>query len=359
MNRFNLKNEIVDESSVIRSLMECGITPYMHGLSGDGKSARIKELDPTLEVIRVANATPERICGKSVYHPARFKVIETIDSNNIERKIEEIEPGHMEDIKPAWLVRLEKKCQKEPDRLHIVFFDELSNALPTISNFIYNIILNGEVNGKWELPENARVVAAGNEMKDSLAANELPRPLFSRMAHMYVNTNIDNWTLWACRNNIHPAVIAFNNLNNGKYLRTPYTGLRPNADPRKWEMVSKVITIGQTIDPLYTLIDNNIVAEFTKFLYQCNVSLNDLIENNLFDDAKEQVSKMNLDTQYLFMANLSLCNEDDLPNIYSIIQKMDEKCIKLFNLIWTKNDKERIERLKEVKEKTKQKIYKR
>lgn len=342
MNDFDLKSEDMDIIDYIICYMEAGITPYIHGLSGDGKSRRVKDVDPDLEVIRVANATPERICGKSIYIPPRNKIIEIHDGDKIEVKVIEIEPGHMEDIKPAWLVRLEEKCQREPNKLHIIFFDELSNALPTISNFIYNIILNSEVNGKWKLPSNARIVAAGNEMKDSLAANEIPRPLFSRMAHLYVNTNIDNWKVWASKNNIHPAIIAFNCLYNGKYLRTPYTGLRPNTEPRKWEMVSKVLINGKSIDPLYTLIDKNIVEDFKKFLFQRMISLEDIINNDFYDDIIQELPRMTPSELYLLIAVLSDASEDDLENVYSIIEKMSEEYIKLFHIMWIKGNVERL-----------------
>ena len=65
-----------------------------------------------------------------------------------------------------------------------VFFDELTNALPSIQGMAFNIILDKEVNGLWKLPNNCRVVAAGNELKDSLAANLMPEPLFNRFAHV-------------------------------------------------------------------------------------------------------------------------------------------------------------------------------
>ena len=83
----------------------------------------------------------------------------------------------MIDIKPTWLQRLEQKCEKEKDKLHIVFLDEITNALPSIQGMAFNIVLDREVNGKWKLPENARIAAAGNDLSDSLSANELAEPL--------------------------------------------------------------------------------------------------------------------------------------------------------------------------------------
>ena len=81
------------------------------------------------------------------------------------------------DVPPTWLKKLQEKCEKEPDRLHVVFFDEITNALPSIQGIAFNIVLDREVNGIWKLPENARIVAAGNDMKDSLSCKSVSRTI--------------------------------------------------------------------------------------------------------------------------------------------------------------------------------------
>ncbi len=48
----------------------------------------------------------------------------------------------MIDIKPTWLKKLEEKCEKEPDKNHIVFLDEITNALPSIQGMAFNIVLD-------------------------------------------------------------------------------------------------------------------------------------------------------------------------------------------------------------------------
>ena len=89
----------------------------------------------------------------------------------------------------------------------------------------FNIILDGEINGIWKLPKNARIVAAGNDLNDSLAANTMAEPLFNRFAHVYINTTVDSWLKWASTPNeeyerldykdqkpkmkIHPAIYSY------------------------------------------------------------------------------------------------------------------------------------------------------
>ena len=145
----------VSEEEIIRGAIESGVAVFLHGRSSEGKSARVKRIDPNCVIIYLRNATPESLNGKSVYNS---------------------ETGEMIDIKPTWLKKLEERCEKELNKYHIVFFDEITNALPSIQGIAFNIVLDKEVNGIWKLPKNARIVAAGNDMKDSLAANQLAEP---------------------------------------------------------------------------------------------------------------------------------------------------------------------------------------
>ena len=261
-----------------------------------------------------------------------------------------IVPGHMLAVKPSWLIKLENVCNKDKDHLHILFFDELSNAFPSIQSFVFNIILKHEVNGRWRLPENARIVAAGNELKDSLAANEITKPLFSRFAHVYVKTDLDNWLKWACENNIHPLVIAFHKYTKGEYLRTKYTGITPNADPRKWEMVSKVLYETKSVQALYTLVDKEIVNRFVKFATYPMVPLQIIVDNDLYDSCIESLEKVKKEEEfYLLVANLAMCKMENIKDIYRIVANLDTKYQKLFDSIWCGNSEERKELIKKLK----------
>ena len=170
-NPYGLKFGQVSEEEIIRGAIESGVAVFLHGPSSEGKSARVKQIDPTCEIIYLRNATPDSLNGKSVYNGTT---------------------GEMMDVPPTWLKKLQEKCEKEPDRLHVVFFDEITNALPSIQGIAFNIVLDREVNGIWKLPDNARIVAAGNDMKDSLAANQLAEPLFNRFAHVYIKTTTES-----------------------------------------------------------------------------------------------------------------------------------------------------------------------
>lgn len=231
-----------DELSLIRAYVEANIPVFIHGLSGDGKSDRVKEIDPQVLDIELVNETPETINGRAVYNEAKDEII---------------------DIKPAWLIRLERLCQD--GKLHILFFDELTNATKQTQSVIFKIVLERFVNNRWALPANARIVAAGNDRSESTASHDLAEPLFGRFAHIYIRTAIDNWMPWAVEHRINPYVLEFL-ANNELYLRTPYTGTEGNADPRRWEMASRVLDAsGNDFSLLAPIVGRDAAETFIRF----------------------------------------------------------------------------------------------
>jgi len=231
-----------DELSLIRAYVQADIPVFLHGLSGDGKSDRVRQIDPQVLDIELVNENPETINGRAVYNEARDEIV---------------------DIKPVWLVKLERLC--EDGELHILFFDELTNATKQTQSVIFKIVLERFVNNRWPLPPNARIVAAGNDRSESSAAHDLAEPLFGRFAHIYIRTTVENWMPWAVRKQINPYVMEFL-ANNDLYLRTPYTGTEGHADPRRWEMVSRVLdSSGNDFSLLAPIVGRDTAEAFVRF----------------------------------------------------------------------------------------------
>ena len=231
-----------DELSLIRAYVEADIPVFLHGLSGDGKSERVRQIDPDVLDIELVNETPETINGRAIYNEAKNEII---------------------DVKPVWLVKLERLC--EDGQVHILFFDELTNATKQTQSVIFKIVLERFVNNRWPLPANARIVAAGNDRSESSAAHDLAEPLFGRFAHIYIRTTVENWMPWAVRSSINPFVMEFL-ANNDLYLRTPYTGTSGNADPRRWEMVSKALDAsGNDFSLLEPIVGRDSADAFIRF----------------------------------------------------------------------------------------------
>ena len=312
-NPYGLKFGQVSEEEIIRGAIESGVAVFLHGPSSEGKSARVKQIDPTCEIIYLRNSTPESLNGKSVYNA---------------------QTGEMMDVPPTWLKKLQEKCEKEPDRLHVVFFDEITNALPSIQGIAFNIVLDREVNGIWKLPENARIVAAGNDMKDSLAANQLAEPLFNRFAHVYIKTTTEGWLKWASEHNIHPAI------------RSKYDGEKPNADPRKWEMASKMLYATGSPEMLRALVGEDITREFVEFCNQQVITLDDVINGNY---TNRDIQALNTAERYATAMGLTQVDDDNLEKVRGFVTGLGAEFGAIFDALWTHGDESKLERLAEAK----------
>lgn len=306
-NPYGLTFGEVSEEDIIRGAIESDVPVFLHGPSSEGKSARVKQIDPTCEILYLRNATPDSLNGRSVYNQAT---------------------GEMIDIPPTWFKKVQAKCEREPDKPHVVFFDEINNALPSIQGMAFNIVLDREVNGIWKLPDNARIVAAGNDMQDSLAAQQLAAPFFNRFAHVYINTTTEKWLKWARESRIHPAIYAYIAYKQGETLRSKYDGEKPNADPRKWEMASKMLYATGRPEMLRSLIGEDITEEFVQFCSQPVITLEDVLRGNYSDS---ELEKLNTSQRYATTVGLTQAADEEVEIVRAFVSKLGEEFRTVFD----------------------------
>src|SRR5574344_2729613 len=324
-NQYELNFGQVSEEDIIKGAIESGVAVFLHSASSADKSIIVKQIDPTCETIYLQNASCESLNGKNICNEAT---------------------GEMIDVKPSWLKQIEEKCEKEPDRNHLVFLDEITNALPSIQGIAFNIVLDREVNGIWQLPENARIVEAGNDMKDSLAENKLAEPLFNRFAHVYIKTTTESWLRWASEPNIHPAIYSYIAYKNGETLRSKYDGEKPNADPRKWEMASKMLYATGQPEMLRALVGEDITREFVQFCNQRVITLNDVISGSV---TERDIEALNTAERYATTMGLSQADDTNLEKVRGFVIGMGAEFGAIFDALWTHGDESRLERIAEAK----------
>ena len=297
----------------------------LHGKSGCGKSARVKDIDPDCEIVYLGSARPENIVGKSI-----------------------VINGELKDVPPTWYVSLCKKCEKEPDKIHILFFDEITNALASLQGPAFNIVLNREIDGKWKLPDNVRIVAAGNEDKESTTANKLAEPLFRRFNHIYIETTLDNWLLWASKHNIHPAIYAFvASRGDGKdqVLRSDCDGKSPCVDPRKWEMASDLLKQKNNPTLLRGIIGEALTNDFVAFCKKPVITLQQVLDS----DYDQDMPVMRVDEALSTLIGLSSVDEAQVEIVRNFVKKyMIADQYRNFVKMWTRGDQKRIEILQEL-----------
>ena len=348
---------MVDESPMsvkeqIDFYVQNGMSFMLHGQSGVGKTARVEEIDPDLTAVPLWNGVlPEDIVGK-VRYP---------DGTMIEATAENMSSGDGIWVAPDWYTELCKKCKKEPDKMHVLFIDEVTNARPTTQSLIFHITLKKSISpSKGQLPSNSVVVLAGNSKEESGAAYNMPEPLFRRMCgHIYLKPNVIDWVEWGSeesikhpeepgRQNIHPLVSSFVATYGNDVFYSEYDEEDPKSyaiDPRGWEQVSDIIYDNQGVvrrELLESKLGKNISASFMAFAKNPPLSVEGIINNEYYSSDIPEDSCAKIALTY----NLRHVDDKNMKTVRNFIQKNlgSENC-KLFDSLWAKDNDERALRI--------------
>lgn len=140
--------------------------------------------------------------------------------------------------------------------LIVLFLDEMNSAAPAVQAAGYQLVLNRRV-GKYVLPDNVVIVAAGNRESDKGVTYRMPMPLANRFLHIEMRADFASWQNWAVNKNIHKDVVGYlsfakNDLNDFDSRSSS----RAFATPRTWTFVSELLDDEDDMDndTLFTLI---------------------------------------------------------------------------------------------------------
>jgi hypothetical protein len=126
----------------------------------------------------------------------------------------------------------------DPNSNAILFLDELNSAAPATQAAAYQLILNRRV-GTYILPKGVSIIAAGNRESDKGVTYRMPAPLASRMSHLELRTDFDDWLKWSSLNEVHPHVVGYISFSKKDlYDFDPKSSSRAFATPRTWNFVS-------------------------------------------------------------------------------------------------------------------------
>lgn len=338
-NRYGFDFSNMSEEEIIETCINCDVSVFLHGHTGTGKTQRMKALDKDLEVVDFGCTREDGFVG--------------IIAKDVVSK-------DLTYYQPYWYKSLVEKCENDKDRLHILFLDELTNANKDLQKVAFEVSLEKTLTNsgfRLDLPENAVVVAAGNEANESKSASPLSAPLFSRFAHVYIDTKSEDWIRWATDrkskrkelvykgkkeyNQIHPAIIDYIRANGDNVLTTPYNGKTPNADPRKWELASKALYESNNPNVLRAFVGKELTAEFIKFCQMDLISLNDVLNDNwTIDDIPKDT------VQRTFIVNtLTVVDDNNVEKVRDFVKLLGKEFLAKFDYEWSKNSPERVFRL--------------
>jgi hypothetical protein len=123
----------------------------------------------------------------------------------------------------------------------VLFLDELNSAAPSVQSAAYQLILNRRI-GKYCLPKNVVIVAAGNRESDKGVTYRMPTPLANRFLHQEMKVDFASWQTWAVENKIHPEVVGYLSFaKQDLYDFDAKSSSRAFATPRTWSFVSELL----------------------------------------------------------------------------------------------------------------------
>lgn len=203
--------------------IKAGLVPFIKGSPGVGKSAIVKEIadhfDMELIDLRLAQCEPTDLLGFPSINKETHRA-EYVPMDSFPLDTDELPKG-----KKGWLL----------------FLDEFNSADRDVQKAAYKLVLDRQV-GKHNLHPNVRIVAAGNLESDQAIVEELSSALKSRISHMEVRVDHDEWLSWARKNGIDSRITSFINWKPGMiYKFDPDSSDDTYPCPRTWEFASRLL----------------------------------------------------------------------------------------------------------------------
>lgn len=338
-NRYVFDFSDLTEEEIVEICINSNIAVFLHGKTGTGKTERMLTLDRNLELIDFGCTSSDGFTG-----------IVAKDFNSKELFLYE----------PYWYKNLCKKCKEAPDKLHILFLEELTNAKSDIQKVAFEVTLNKTLTNsgfRLKLPENAVVCAAGNEASESRSANAMSEPLFGRFAHVYIDTDSEEWLKWALKrkkagkellykkqeeiDTIHPAIVDFIRVNGDNVLRTQYNGVTPNADPRKWALASKALYKSNNPNVLRAFVGEEVTKSFIEFCKMNLITIDDVLN----DRCKVESIPFDPSLRWYTTMCLSTVDDENVDKVRQFVSGLGKEFLAVFDYEWSKGNDARIMKL--------------
>ena len=123
----------------------------------------------------------------------------------------------------------------------VLFMDEMNSAAPAVQAAAYQLVLNRGI-GRYRLPDNVVMIAAGNRESDKGVTYRMPTPLANRFVHVEMRADFQAWHDWAVQHNEHTDVVGYLSFaKQDLYDFDAKSSSRAFATPRSWHFVSELL----------------------------------------------------------------------------------------------------------------------
>ena len=190
----------------------------------------------------------------------------------------------------------------------VLFLDELNSAAPSVQSAAYQLILNRRI-GKYVLPDNVVMVAAGNRESDKGVTYRMPTPLANRFIHQEMKVDFASWQEWAVLHKIHKDVVGYLSFaKQDLYDFDAKSASRAFATPRSWSFVSELLDDECDNDTLTNLIAGT-VGEGLAVKFMAHRKVASKMPNPV-DILKGKVKDLNVkEVSAMYSLVISMCYE--------------------------------------------------
>jgi hypothetical protein len=236
-----MESYISQATLMLITYIKAGLVPMMTGKPGIGKSDMIKQIaaDFNLKVIdlRLSQCDPTDLNGfpKLNGDRASYAAMDTFPLEG-----DPIPEGYV-----GWLL----------------FLDEFNGATEAVQKASYKIVLDKMV-GQRHLHSKVAIVCAGNNETDNALVEPMSTALQSRLVHIDLESNYEEWLDWAATHQIDPSITSFIKFKPGiLHNFDPDHSDKTFACPRTWSFVDKVLKTAAPNDPNMLRLIAGCIAE--------------------------------------------------------------------------------------------------
>ena len=237
-------------TSMIAKYIQAKIVPMLTGSPGMGKSAIVRDIAKTYNLklidLRLSQCDPTDLMG--------FPSIQGQRAGYLPMETFPLEGDPIPEGYSGWLL----------------FLDEFNSASIAVQASGYKLILDRMV-GQKNLHKHVAVVCAGNLETDGAIVNPMSTAMQSRLAHLELITDVNQWLDWAYENGIHRFITSYIKFKPGNlYAFSPDHTDKTYACSRTWEFANRVLEVAGTDDKdllpmLAGVLSEGVAREFIGF----------------------------------------------------------------------------------------------